>query len=135
MLSSTLFLASCAILFFVLKFRAHVHVTYTPPRSPARRAKMGRRAEAGPKPPRPTAITRPTFSTGPGRRAERFDDRVTSTATTRPGQSERAEIASALVNLGAKAHRAKAAADHVCRNWPEADFDTRLKEALREVAA
>jgi hypothetical protein len=57
---------------------------------------------------------------------------------TRPVQFQETtpimDIASALQNLGAKKARALAAAEHACRNYPEAGFEEQFRVALREVA-
>ena len=122
--NTLLFLLSSAILWYVIKYRIHVHVTIsTSSRGPLSSArKPGRRAEAN-------------------RRPDQFE-RATATvptAKTRPANSQETtpvlDIQSALVNLGCKPHRARAAAEHVTRNWPEKDFDAQLRAAIQEVAA
>jgi Holliday junction resolvasome RuvABC DNA-binding subunit len=106
-LNWALFLASCAILYYVVRYRVHVHIEFSD--SPSRqRVKKGRRAERSESTP------------------------TTATAMTRPDPSN--DLSSALVNLGAKPHRARAAAQHVVRNWPDAGFDEQLRAALKEVA-
>ena len=105
-----------AILFFILRYRVHVHITWTPPASPVRQPRVkGRRAEAQVGTLKPTAMTRPALT--------EIDSVVWG------------DIASALENLGAPKHRAKAAAQHVARNWPDVGFDEQLRQAFREVAA
>lgn len=128
MLFSLLFFtAALVILYFVVRHRVHVHIyiefagrdrlLHDGPRSAARKRQSGKG----------------------GRRAESSDDRVNSTATTRPAQLQETtpiqDLQSALVNLGAKPHRAKAAAQHVYRNWPDAGFEAQFREALKEVQA
>jgi hypothetical protein len=137
MFSSACLLASLAILFYVLKYRVHVHVTYTP--------SSRRKGEARKGVPAVTRSGDPSLS---GRRAEASlrQKSLQPTAMTRPVHPESVvwgdqettpilDIQSALVNLGAKPKRAKAAAEHVLRNWPDADFSTQLRAALQEVAA
>lgn len=108
MLSSILFFTSLAILFYVIRYRVHVHIEISS--SPSRQRVKGRRAEARNEVAAPTAKTRPDFS------------RVQ-------------EISSALVNLQAKPGRAKAAAEHVVRNWPNLSFEQQVWEAVKEVQA
>ena len=112
MFSALLFITSAFILWYVIKYRIHVHVTIEGSRGKGR-VKSGRRAEERGMNP-PTAKTRPA----------NFQE-------TTPVL----DIQSALVNLGCKPHRARAAAEHVTRNWPEKDFDAQLRAAIQEVQA
>jgi hypothetical protein len=127
--------ASIVILYCVIKFRVHVyvHVECSPSSS---RGSRRVRVKAG----NPQSSVPPASLSG--RRAEapdRIPLPVEPTATTRPVQSQETtpiqDLQSALVNLGAKPHRAKAAAEHVCRNLPQAPFDTLLRVAIQEVQA
>jgi hypothetical protein len=193
-------LASFAILYFILRYRVHVHVSIQRPRirmaassrtscvaEVAERAaqeteailssrgalssarKPGRRAEASAKAAvtqntghLPTATTRPdkfsevpqcprsTVSSAVGATGEnvnhskrgyvpesaRSATRNDPTSTSEKQQEIRQrDIESVLLNLGAKKHRAVATAEHVTRNWPDADFDTQLRAAIQEIAA
>jgi hypothetical protein len=138
-------LASSAILFYVLRFRVHVHVTYAPTTSrrcssssPAR--KRGTATET----PRQTATVPQSLS---GRRAEaegtdaRLRYRASeqhgpedATAMTRPVQTIE-DIASGLVNLGAQKRPALLAARKAVRDYPDADFDIQFSIAIQEVRA
>ena len=110
-------LASSAILFFILKYRVHVHVTLTSSRDSIH------------------------ASRGKGRRAESPRRKTGSIATTRPIQPIAAvpesivwgDIASGLVNLGAGKREARAAAQKACRENPDASFNSVFTVALQEV--
>lgn len=136
MFSSACLLVSAVILFYVFKYRVHVHVTYT--RTKSRRVgspsrKSGRMVASD------VCGGDLEFS---GNRQSR-ESLHTAVAPVHPesvvwGDQETTpilDIQSALVNLGAKPKRARAAAEHVLRNWPDADFSTQLRAALQEVAA
>lgn len=106
---------SIAILFFILKYRVHVHVTLTNSRD-ARSVMKGRRAE------------------------KRLVGADVSTATTRPvpiaivpESVVWGDIASGLVNLGASKAQARIAARKACREYPDADFNSVFTAALQEV--
>ena len=146
MTSAALFFISLAILFFILRYRVHVHITWTPPASPVRQSRVkGRRAEAQVGTLKPTAMTRPAL-TRMAAGARMGNRPVTGSPNGAGGRLPESrpvpidsvvwgDIASALENLGAPKHRAKAAAQHVARNWPDAGFDEQLRQAFREVAA
>jgi hypothetical protein len=106
-----LFLGSATILFYVLKFRVHIHVTYTLPGSP-----RGIRS-----PVRSQRATDRSSLVAPGRQAE--------TTGCRPVQ---ADVESALVNLGCKKLKAREIAARVCREHQ--DFDGALRLAIQEAA-
>lgn len=112
--NALLFFSSAFILWYVIKYRIHVHINISNSRCPLSSArKTGRRAAAR--------------------------GSLLPTAKTRPVNSQETtpvlDIQSALVNLGCKPHRARAAAEHVTRNWPEKDFNSQLRAAIQEVAA
>ena len=137
---SILFLASAAILYYVLRYRIHIHIEIShasawgsPGRS--RRAEFDSPAEASSSPSRQRVKASGVVTRTRGGELRAPDDRVRSTATTRPAISRVQDITSALVNLQAKPQRAKAAAEHVVRNWPDADFDTQFRAAVKEVQA
>jgi hypothetical protein len=108
-------IGSAAILFFIVKYRVHVHITYTPSgsRRPTAR-KSGRRAEAradlG-----PTAKTRPVLF------------------SQTPESIVWGDIASALVNLGASKQQARSAARQALAEHPDASFDIQMTVALQKV--
>jgi len=118
-------LISLAILFFVIRFRIHVHVVYQGSSWVA----SPRRKQAGVK-----ACSSSTRALLPisGRRAA--ETAVTSealpTAMTLPVQ----DLQSALVNLGASKSRARATAQKVCQQHPGAGFDQLVRIAIQEVA-
>lgn len=104
-------LISAAILFYVIRYRVHVHVTYTAP--------AGRRPRhhRSPKPASGSAIART----------------VEPTRSTAAKSSEASSlISSALVNLGAKPRDARAAAERAIQANPAAPFETLLRKAIQE---
>jgi hypothetical protein len=105
------FLISSAILFFVLRYRVHVVVTYTLPGSP-----RGIRS-----PVRSQRATDRSSLVTPGRQAE--------TTSCRPVQ---ADVESALVNLGCKKLKAREIAARACQQHQ--DFDGALRLAIQEAA-
>ena len=145
MLESLCLLISIAILFFVLKFRVHIHVTYTRPSS-------GRRAEAK-RALKPTAMTRPV-STGPkvrnvagtpsgttrlpkdpgkvygeprlGVRTDAAEEREAPSTDNAPLFND---LMTALVGLGTKRSVAKEAA-HRALAHQYADLETSLRRAI-----
>jgi hypothetical protein len=106
------FLISSAILFFVLRYRVHVHVTYTLPVSP-----RGIRS-----PMRSQRATDRSSLVAPGRQAE-------ATTNCRPVQ---ADVESALINLGCKKLKAREIAARACREHQ--DFEGALRLAIQEAA-
>ncbi len=121
MLSAFCLLATSAILFFIIKYRVHVHVTYTPTSSRGRK-----------------------IARNPGRRAATLAcaNSLSSTAMTRPVKLQAIEhpesvvwgdIASGLVNLGASKADARRAARKACTEYPDADFNAQFTVALQEV--
>lgn len=120
MFSTLCLIITSAILFFILKYRVHVHVTYTPTSSRVT-ARKGRRAEEATGtdartrhgPALPQAMTRPAKD---------------------PGSIVWGDITSALVNLGAPKAKAQAAAQKAVRQFPDS-FDDQLRAAIQEVAA
>jgi hypothetical protein len=133
MFSSACLLTSLAILFFIFRYRVHVHISISSsPRGEAKRglvrlsSETSTRDQVAPN----RAIARPhkrgaSAQVGP---------RAVNPAQATEGARASEDIASALVNLGCKPKRAQAAAERVCLKFPEADFDTRFREAMREVA-
>jgi len=133
MLSLSCLLLTSAILFYIIKFRVHVriHVDYSRPTSRVGATRKGDTAfSSEPVSPQGSRLTRK-----PGRRAESIDDRVCSTATTRPDSVVWGDITSALVNLGASKAKARAAAMKACQEHPDADFNLQFSVALQEVRA
>jgi len=128
-------LASIAILCFVLKFRVHVHLHVECSPSSSRGVRHVR-VKAG------KGYSESPLASLSGRRSEAINRTplpVEAPLSNRPVPSQETtpiqDLQSALVNLGAKPHRAKAAAEHVCRNLPQAPFDTLLRVAIQEVQA
>ena len=110
MFSALCLLLSIAILFFILRYRVHVHVSYTP-RVP------GRRAEAS----RPTATTRPGNIRQRGKLANLGGG----------GEAVAlADLTSALRGLGCTAAQARTAAERALdQRLP--DFADTLKAAIQ----
>jgi hypothetical protein len=108
MFSSACLLFSLAILYFVLRYRVHIHINVTSSRHSSE-ARKGLRAADSSSSFGPTAMTRPAESVVLG------------------------DIASALVNLGAPKAQAKAAAIRAVREHPDADFNLQFSVALQEV--
>ena len=148
-------LASSAILFYVIKYRVHVHVTLTTSRRTSE-AREGRRAEKIPiGVETSTATTRPETE-APNRaiakplRGKQVNQRMSccsvsemqpsagigaSLATEQhaPLGSAISDVTSALVNLGASKGKARAAALKACKEHPDASFDIQFSVALQEV--
>jgi len=133
------FLFSLAILFFVVRFRIHVHVVYTSSsRDYSRpRPKSGRgtprltstSSDAGSPATRPESLS--------GRRAEADAmpvARLTSAPTAMTLPVQFFDVQSVLVNLGAPKAKARATAQRVCQQHPGAGFDQLVRIAIREVA-
>jgi len=125
MFASVCLLFSLAILFFVVRFRIHVHVVYQG--SPW--VASPRRKQAGVKACSPTTRALLPIS---GRRAAvmAVSSEALPTAITRPAQ----DLQSALVNLGANKAKARATAQRVCQQHPGAGFDQLVRIAIQEVA-
>jgi len=133
------FLFSLAILFFVVRFRIHVHVVYQGssrdysrprPKSGRSTPRLQYSSDAG------SPATRPeSFS---GRRAEADRQpvaRLTSAPTAMTPPVQFFDVQSALVNLGAPKAKARATAQRVCQQHPGAGFDQLVRIAIQEVQA
>lgn len=105
MLNTILFFFSVAILFWVLRYRVHVHVTYQGHQKPIKS--------------RSPAIAR------------RIEPRVCG---GQAGEGVQNDLKSALVNLGCAKEKARNVAQKVYSQSPEADFSVLLKQAIREAA-
>jgi hypothetical protein len=115
-------LASLAILFYVLKFRVHVHVTYTSSsRGLGAARKRGRMVSSDPTVPRNSGPVACQSST---RAARQIPDSVVW-----------GDIASGLVNLGAPKRKAEVAAQRAVEQHPDASFEIQFSVALQEVRA
>ena len=135
MLGSLFFLFALLILGYVWKYRVHVHLNIEITSSRKGEARSGEARKNSR--PRKTAMAcgtqignRPVTGSqnGPGGRL----------SESRPVPIDSVvwgDISSALENLGAPKHRARAAAEHVVRNWPDASFDVQFREALKELQA
>lgn len=100
-----LFFVSSGILFWVLRYRVHIHITYQGQPQKTRRS--------------PAAALR------------RAAPRVCGGAA---GASTQADISSALINLGCPRTKAFDIAMKVFDQSPSADFTVLLKQAIREAA-
>jgi len=124
MLSAACLLVSAAILFYILKYRVHIHVTYEAQRTPGRSERKGRTVSA-----KVGAATRSTVR--PIRqRLER--DEPGSSKLDRSGDNLR-EVTSALINLGCAPAHARKAAARACSSGAQ-DFDALLRRAIQEAA-
>jgi len=140
MFASASLLISLAILFFVIRFRIHVHVVYqgSPWVASPRRKQAGVKAcssstrallplEA---PNRATAMKLGEIQgNGQVRRGHPYSQRNEHVAP------ECSDLQSALVNLGASKSRARTTAQKVCQQHPGADFDQLVRIAIQEVQA
>ncbi len=142
MFSAFCFLATAGILFYIVKFRVHVHIhaTYTPTTSrrvasPARKRPVASDSATGLEASN-QAIARPR-ATGT---YSQVDPNVPAALTAHvrvldPAVQHLRDIESALVNLGAKHGRARATAAQVVREYPDATLDVQLSVALQTVGA
>lgn len=111
-LNAALFILSVAILYFILKYRVHVHVQYS------RRGATSARARKG----------------GEILSTEALEDGHRAMSRREPLQPTTRDITSALVNLGCDRAKALEVAKRVQKAHPGVGFDGLLREALREAA-
>jgi hypothetical protein len=126
-------LLSLAILYWVLKYRVHIHVTYTPlrGREPRRGSAKPRTGEdrphqfAGSVPPsRPRISPRSIAS-----------DVSAAESVIHPESVVWGDISSALVNLGTPKTKARSIASKVCKEHAgEQSFEDLLRLAIQEAA-
>jgi hypothetical protein len=109
-------LISLAVLFFILKYRIHIHVTY----QSSSRGSSRPRVKAG-------NVSSIHPAKGLRGREPRGADSLSA-----GDDLPRKEIQSALVNLGVERKRASEVAERVCGK--PGSFDERLREAIREAA-
>jgi len=132
MVSTVCLILSISILFFILKFRVHIHVTYT-------RASSGRRAEARAKRTgsctpdlQPIAKTRPDSTGTRGRNVAGTPSSTTRGSKT-PGKvcgtPRLNDLVSALMGLGSSRTIAKEAAQRALFHQ-DPDLETALRRAI-----
>lgn len=121
MFSAISLAASTAILFFVLRYRVHVHVTYTP--RPSTRSTRSAR-EAGRRVPEPSRPIKAAPVRAEGQRAG-----VANLGGGSHGLPLASDLESALVNLGTKKAIARKAAERAMYHQ-DADFTAALRRAI-----
>ena len=136
MFSAVCLLLSSAILFYVLKYRVHLHVSYTRPTSRVGATRKGS-PQVSSEPATPQKGSRCDSARKMGRRAESTPmTGVCSTATTRPVPFDSVvwgDITSALVNLGASKVDARFAAKKALLEHAQESFDIQLSAALQNI--
>lgn len=115
-------LVCIAILFYVLKYRVHIHVTYTKNES-SRAGSQSRRSRVSGKVPGDQRA-----AAGP-----RAHDRNLDHVRTEASSSALRDITSALINQGCTPAHARKAAARACASDAQ-DFDTLLRRAIQEAA-
>lgn len=124
MFSAACLLISAGILFYVLKYRVHIHVTYTPTNIARSRSRVDRENQRVPDEmgtARQDARTR--------RRSPGVERSIRVADSGNAAHPELADIASALQNLGCSRVVAKQSAQRATQE--SQDFDSALKLAIR----
>jgi len=128
MFSTLCLTLSSGILFYVLKYRVHIHVTYTPKRSKSQNS-IGRRKQGD----KTLFVPIPDIGRGTVSRLDQPAARLGQRGPDHDESDDRirrgSEIQSALRNLGAKPATARAAAAKAIAQTN--DFDQALKLAIQ----
>lgn len=130
MISASCFLFSASVLFFVLKYRVHIHVTYAP--------RIDRRAVRDLRWPRPAVSSHGDHQDTMARVARMGKKPVAESPIGRSAPlaiatAAHSDIVSALVNLGCSKSEAREAAKRAVEQGP-AEFESLLRRAIQEAA-
>jgi hypothetical protein len=106
-INAFLFLANCAMLLFIFKYRVHLHLEYTP--RPSKRRHHRVHSER--------AVIRGT--------------KPSSVPVSPADIATRRDLESALVNLGATKEEARGRADHAMAEGPGEEFEALILRAMQ----
>jgi len=130
---------ACAVLYFVLKHRVHIHIAYQSRGQEPRRTATAEQMPAARQAARAARANRKAGDDGPLQftQAPRTTSRVVNLPSGARGSFDSVvwgDLTSALINLGCKEKRARQIVSRLQAEAPKEEFDALLRRAIKEAA-